>query len=872
MSTLLGTDQRIRCAGKYFTLDDQRWAVQGFSYGPFPPRSDGQFLPELNDLRRDLQHIASLNGNCIRVYHPPSRELLDEALRYGIRVFVDVPWEKHRCFFEDWEGRRNALEVAGNLARDLGNHPGLFAISVGNEIPADIIRFQSRHKVAQFVTQLLDTVKQEAPDCLTTYVSYPTTEFFQVSECDFVTLNVYLDDEAKLGAYIDRLQHIAGNRPLLLGEYGSDCLRGGEQQQAERLEAMVRQCDNHGVSGAFVFAYTDEWFTGGKLIDDWQFGVTRADRSEKPAAHVLRQKWSGQEEIDPELPGVSVVVCSYNGGTTLEECLHSLMALEYPDYEVILVDDGSTDNSRAIAEQFPQINYYYQANKGLSVARNVGAEIATKDVVAYTDSDCVVTSDWLRKLMTAMRAQNVQAIGGPNITPPSDGWVAKCVAASPGNPSHVMLNDQLAEHVPGCNMAFQRAALLNMGGFDPQFRQAGDDVDICWRFLDSGMQIGYASGAMVWHKRRSTVKAYGKQQSGYGRSEALVIFKHPQRCDLLGQAIWKGIIYGDGAVGLPLASDLIYHGQFGNGLFQLVYRHNRYAPWSIAMSLAWHLVALYVLLLALLFPPLALVAIAMELATVVLCVRSAISAPLGKSAPWWCRPLVAYLYWVQPILRGWHRTTHLLKIRKVPRHPVSFRAPQVENERTLCKVEKSSCYAHWDNRSGRGRTEMLHALVNLAKRGGWKGDFENAWADWDVKLLGDLWHHITVRTATEELGWPRRFTRARCDLRKTQLSQVIAVAIAIWLICAAISMQYWAMGAGLVAAATYWLATQRSRRMCLSAVASLVTAAGDVSGLSADDDFDTKASKADLEPVVESWVRLEASSHERSPAGKVVVS
>ena len=158
------------------------------------------------------------------MYHPAAVELLDEALEHDIRVFVDVPWEKHRCFFEDWTGRQDALATAQQLATELGNHPGLFAISVGNEIPADIVRFYGRDRVAEFVAEMLDSVKQVAPNCLTTYVSYPTTEFLDIQECDFCTLNVYLHDDRKLGAYIDRLQHIAGNRPLLIGEYGTDSL------------------------------------------------------------------------------------------------------------------------------------------------------------------------------------------------------------------------------------------------------------------------------------------------------------------------------------------------------------------------------------------------------------------------------------------------------------------------------------------------------------------------------------------------------------------------------------------------------------------------------------------------------------------------
>ena len=256
--------------------------------------------------------------------------------------------------------------------------------------------------------------------------------------------------------------------------------------------------------------------------------------------------------------------------------------------------------------------------------------MASGEIVAYTDDDCVADEHWLRYLVQAMQDQQVEAIGGPNITPESDGWIAKCVAASPGNPSHVMLDDTHAEHVPGCNMAFRRSTLLGIGGFDPQFRAAGDDVDICWRLLDADLPIGYAPGAMVWHHRRATVKAYAKQQKGYGRSEALVHFKHPQRCGVFGRSSWRGIIYGDGAVGLPLRPQIVYHGQFGGGLFQTIYRHNHYGVWAVIMSLEWHFAAAFLLLLSTLYWPLAGVSAVMWLATAVLAIRSAWQ---GSAAP-----------------------------------------------------------------------------------------------------------------------------------------------------------------------------------------------------------------------------------------------
>ena len=114
--------------------------------------------------------------------------------------------------------------------------------------------------------------------------------------------------------------------------------------------------------------------------------------------------------------------------------------------------------------------------------------------------------------------------------------------------------------------------LLRLGGFDPVYRAAGDDVDICWRFQDAGYTIGFSPAAIVWHFRRNTVKAYFDQQRGYGKAEALVYSKHPFRFNLFGQAKWLGRIYGDLSTSLLLSRrPVIYSGVFGRGLFQTLY-------------------------------------------------------------------------------------------------------------------------------------------------------------------------------------------------------------------------------------------------------------------------------------------------------------
>src|SRR5204862_8354541 len=182
---------------------------------------------------------------------------------------------------------------------------------------------------------------------------------------------------------------------------------------------------------------------------NWAFGITSQERAPKCSFHALEEVFqSSPAELLPARPLVSVIVCTYNGGRTLEQCLRSLRALDYPDYEVIVVDDGSTDDTRAILARFPGVRAVHQPNLGLSAARNAGLRAATGAVIAYTDSDCFPDPDWLTHLVYQLQRSGAAAVGGPNLTP-HDGWLAACVAAAPGQPTHVLQSHQEAEHLPG---------------------------------------------------------------------------------------------------------------------------------------------------------------------------------------------------------------------------------------------------------------------------------------------------------------------------------------------------------------------------------------------------------------------------------------
>ncbi|MBC7782631.1 MAG: glycosyltransferase, partial [Burkholderiales bacterium] len=382
---------RVRRDGKFFRLGDEKFFVKGVTYGPFKPNSMGEHYPEPDQVRRDFEQIRDLGANCVRVYWTPNKWFLDIAAEIGLKVFVDVPWPKNLTFIGNAEIMDQARAAVRGAAVAAGNHPATFAISVVNELPADIVRFVGAEPICDFVDELIDIVHHVAPDCLATFANYPTTEYLNPRNVDFVSFNVYLHKEQVFRNYLARLQMIAGEKPLMLGEYGIDTGREKtEEQQAEILATHVRCVFDEGLSGTFIFSYTDDWFTGGMQIEDWKFGLVRRDRSPKPAFYSARKLFEKVPQVcEEKLPKISVIICSYNGASTVESCLRSLERIRYPgEYEVLFVDDGSKDNTQDILAKFPWVINIKQKNMGLSYARNVGMNAATGEIIIYTDSDC----------------------------------------------------------------------------------------------------------------------------------------------------------------------------------------------------------------------------------------------------------------------------------------------------------------------------------------------------------------------------------------------------------------------------------------------------------------------------------------------------
>ncbi len=764
---------RVIVDGKFFRLGDKKFYVKGIAYGPLPPNEQGQPFASPEQTAQDLDQIRDLGANVIRVYHVPPRWLLDLAETRELKLLVDIPWNKHLSF-DSAERRAEAREAVRNAVSACSQHPAVFAFSVANEIPPDIIRWTGAKAAADFIDELVSVAKRVDPGCLCTYSNFPPTEFLHPRAVDFVTFNVYLHSEPAFKSYLARLQMMVDAKPLVLGEFGIDSIREGEANKCAMLSWQIEDAFRAGLAGTVVFTYTDQWYKDDRLVEGWEMGLVSSDRWPKESFSAVKKMYRAAPYFPlATAPKVSVVVATYNGARTLRLCLDSLQRLNYPDYEIILVDDGSTDDTQKIVAEverqgrahgdvsFPAfLSVRHEKNFGLSVARNTGITAATGEIIAFTDSDCRADEDWLYYLVGSLAGGEFVGIGGPNLLPPEDSRVAAAVMVSPGGPAHVMLTDREAEHIPGCNMAFYKRALQEIGGFDPIFTKAGDDVDVCWRLQEGGCKIGFSPSAFVWHYRRSTLNAYLKQQEGYGEAEALLVRKHPENFNSFGGGIWQGRIYGSSKFGVELRAPVIYHGLFGSAGFQKIYASEPATSLMLCTTLEYHFfVTIPLWILSGIFPRLLPVAIVSLLIPIGICALAGAQAALPRNKKeWWSRPLVALLFFLQPLVRG------LARYRgRLAQQPLEMETQESIDSLALFHGQQSlKEVRYWADRRI-DRLDYVAAIVKRLQERGWPYRSDVGWSDYDVEINGSRWSHLLLTTVVED--YPQSRTLIRCRLR-----------------------------------------------------------------------------------------------------------
>jgi GT2 family glycosyltransferase len=764
--------------GKQFASGEERFAFRGVTYGTFRPRDDGARFPDRERAKLDFAAMREAGFTVVRTYTPPPDDILALAADWDIRLLVDV-------FYPDWRyalgtSRRERRRVAQaaktevrNVARRLAGNSDVIGLSLGNEVPADAVRWFGTNAIAAVIEELAEVVREEDRNRLVTYANYPTTEYLPLECLDFLTFNVFLEGRVELRKYLTRLQHLAGDRPLVLGEIGIDAGedRAGELRQAETVDWQLATALERGVAGTCLFSWTDEWWVGDSAVEGWHFGLTKADRSPRPALDVAK-RWNTRTVADLSFdwPSISVVVCAYNAAKTLDECLRHTCALDYSRLEVLVVDDGSTDATAEIAARYPRVRLVGIAHAGLATARNEGLRQATGELVAYLDSDAYPSPEWPYYLALGMDNPAVGGVGGPNLPPPGDSPGAQRVARAPGGPLHVLLSDDRAEHVPGCNMAFWRQVLIETGGFDPVYTSAGDDVDVCWRVLDRGWEIAFHPAAVVWHHRRSGLAPYVKQQLGYGRSEALVEARHPNRFTPLGTARWRGAIYDSLAPGL--ARQRIYRGQYGSAAFQSVYQGGGHLL-DVAHQAGIPLAATLLVSapLGLIRPALALPAAVALAGILLIWVTDAARVQPSRAWPgrnFGFRAGVAMLHLAQPLARTWGRARYRGAARRGAQRQMRLPGP-------IRSLGRGSLLLPHNG----PRAELADAAVAVLQASGFKVVPGTGWEDYDAQVTAGPFIAGQLLTSSCPRGWVQLRVRRRLRWRPAMSFMALVCLVAL---------------------------------------------------------------------------------------------
>lgn len=226
----------------------------------------------------------------------------------------------------------------------------------------------------------------------------------------------------------------------------------------------------------------------------------------------------------------SVIVPAYNAEQTLVSCLESLTAQTVPQdsYEVIVVDDGSTDRTAEIARRF-NIRYLFQKNRGPASARNHGVHAAQGRIILFTDSDCVPTPHWIEEMVEPFTDPQVVAVKGSYRTRQRE-LVARFAQVEFEDRYDMLLRHSRIDMVDSYSAAFRKDAFEIAGGFDESFPKANnEDTDLSYRLSAAGCKMVFKPGAVVYHRHPATLSRYLRVKFWRGYWRMIVYRRHPRK-------------------------------------------------------------------------------------------------------------------------------------------------------------------------------------------------------------------------------------------------------------------------------------------------------------------------------------------------------
>ncbi|MDP2208921.1 MAG: glycosyltransferase family 2 protein [Bacteroidota bacterium] len=216
----------------------------------------------------------------------------------------------------------------------------------------------------------------------------------------------------------------------------------------------------------------------------------------------------------------SIIIPTYNRLSQLKLALQSILNQDLDDYEVIVVDDGSTDGTEQYLKSLakPKLIVISQNNKGPAAARNAGIKLSQGKYIAFTDDDCTVPSNWLSSFKEVFESNEVDIIGGA-VRNSNKKNIYSEVSQHITNFFVEYLNQEggSSPFLTSNNIAYRADVLKKVGGFDDRFRKAGgEERALNWKILSAGGKSVYAPDILVDHNHEMDLSGFVKQQLNYG--------------------------------------------------------------------------------------------------------------------------------------------------------------------------------------------------------------------------------------------------------------------------------------------------------------------------------------------------------------------
>ncbi|WP_339137572.1 MAG: glycosyltransferase [Candidatus Electrothrix sp. GW3-4] len=231
------------------------------------------------------------------------------------------------------------------------------------------------------------------------------------------------------------------------------------------------------------------------------------------------------------MPDFSVIVPAWNAEKTLVRCLKSLtrQTLAQERYEIIIVDDGSTDRTADIADQFSVV-YHYQENQGPAAARNAGVSLAKGAVIFFTDADCVPDPDWLEEMSAPFARPEVAAVKGAYRTEQKE-LIARFAQIEFEERFLMLEQRETIDMVDTYSAGFRKEIFLGLGGFDTRFPKAdNEDTEFSYRMAEHGYTMVFTHRALVRHLNHpDSVLRYFRLKFSRGYWRLMVYRMHPER-------------------------------------------------------------------------------------------------------------------------------------------------------------------------------------------------------------------------------------------------------------------------------------------------------------------------------------------------------